>query len=104
MKKRLKITRTASLCCYTYKTENAARPSYEKKKLAILYFEGKATDEEERRLLEFIKESARNKAEFAEWEEEWTHSHTPDARTEAAWEELKEKMRRKREEQDTTEG
>lgn len=52
------------------------------KKLAILYFEGKATDEEELRLLEFIKESARNKAEFAEWEEEWTHSHTPDARTE----------------------
>lgn len=40
------------------------------KKLAILYFEGKATDEEELRLLEFIKESARNKAEFAEWEEE----------------------------------
>lgn len=36
------------------------------KKLAILYFEGKATDEEELRLLEFIKESARNKAEFAE--------------------------------------
>lgn len=103
MKKRLKITRTASLCCYTYKTENAARPSYVKK-LAILYFEGKATDEEELRLLEFIKESARNKAEFAEWEEEWTHSHTPDARTEAAWEELKEKMRRKREEQDRTEG
>lgn len=42
------------------------------KKLAILYFEGKATDEDELRLLEFIKESARNKAEFAEWEEEWT--------------------------------
>lgn len=38
------------------------------KKLAILYFEGKATDEEELRLLEFIKESARNKAAFAEWE------------------------------------
>lgn len=32
------------------------------KKLAILYFDGKATDEEELRLLEFIKESARNKA------------------------------------------
>lgn len=31
------------------------------KKLAILYFDGKATDEEELRLLEFIKESARNK-------------------------------------------
>ena len=30
------------------------------KKLAILYFDGKATDEEELRLLEFIKESARN--------------------------------------------
>lgn len=43
------------------------------KKLAILYFDGKATDEEELRLLEFIKESARNKAAFAEWEEEWTH-------------------------------
>lgn len=62
------------------------RHNHHMKKLAILYFEGKATDEEELRLLEFIKESARNKAEFAEWEE------------------LKEKMRRKREEQDTTEG
>lgn len=38
------------------------------KKLAILYFEGKATDEEELRLLEFIKESAGNKAAFAEWD------------------------------------
>lgn len=56
------------------------------RQLAILYFEGRATDEEELRLLEFIKESARNKAAFAEWEE------------------LKEKMRRKREEQDRTEG
>ena len=102
MKKRLKITRTASLCCYTYKTANAAQPSHET--TAILYFEGRATDEEELGLLEFIKESAHNRAAFAEWEEEWTHSHTPDPRTEAAWEELKEKMRRKREEQDTTEG
>lgn len=39
------------------------------RQLAILYFEGRATDEEELRLLEFIKESAHNKAEFAEWEE-----------------------------------
>lgn len=30
------------------------------KKLAILYFEGKATDEEELRLLEFIKEKNRH--------------------------------------------
>lgn len=52
------------------------RHNHHMKKLAILYFEGKATDEEELRLLEFIKESARNKADFAEWEEEWTHSHT----------------------------
>lgn len=47
------------------------------RQLAILYFEGRATDEEELRLLEFIKESAHNRAAFAEWEEEWTHSHTP---------------------------
>lgn len=45
------------------------------KKLAILYFEGKATDEEELRLLEFIKESARNKAEFAEWENGRRNGH-----------------------------
>lgn len=102
MKKRLKITRTASLFVIHIKLK--MQHDHHMKKLAILYFEGKATDEEELRLLEFIKESARNKAEFAEWEEEWTHSHTPDARTEAAWEELKEKMRRKREEQDRTEG
>lgn len=56
------------------------RHNHHMKKLAILYFEGKATDEEELRLLEFIKESAHNRAAFAEWEEEWTHSHTPDPR------------------------
>ena len=44
------------------------------RQLAILYFEGRATDEEELRLLEFIKESAHNRAAFAEWEEEWRGS------------------------------
>lgn len=34
------------------------------KKLALLYFEGKATDEEEQRVLDFIKESAQNKIIF----------------------------------------
>ena len=34
------------------------------RQLAILYFEGRATDEEELRLLEFIKESAHNRAAF----------------------------------------
>lgn len=40
MKKRLKITRTAALCCYTYKTENAARPSYEKTGYTLLRGQG----------------------------------------------------------------
>lgn len=104
MKKRLKITKQEQPRYVVIHIKLKMQHDHHMKKLAILYFEGKATDEEELRLLEFIKESARNKAEFAEWEEEWTHSHTPDARTEAAWEELKEKMRRKREEQDRTEG
>lgn len=37
------------------------RHNHHMRQLAILYFEGRATDEEELRLLEFIKESARNK-------------------------------------------
>lgn len=38
------------------------------KKLALLYFEGKATDEEEQRVLDFIMESAQNKHTFGDWE------------------------------------
>ena len=38
------------------------------KKLALLYFEGKATDEEEQRVLDFIMESAQNKHTFSDWE------------------------------------
>ena len=34
------------------------RHNHHMRQLAILYFEGRATDEEELRLLEFIKESA----------------------------------------------
>lgn len=45
------------------------RHNHHMRQLAILYFEGRATDEEELRLLEFIKESAHNRAAFAEWEE-----------------------------------
>ena len=52
------------------------RHNHHMRQLAILYFEGRATDEEELRLLEFIKESAHNRAAFAEWEEEWTHFRT----------------------------
>lgn len=37
------------------------------KKLALLYFEGKATDEEEQRVLDFIMESAQNKHTFSDW-------------------------------------
>lgn len=44
------------------------RHNHHMRQLAILYFEGRATDEEELRLLEFIKESAHNRAAFAEWE------------------------------------
>ena len=42
------------------------RHNHHMRQLAILYFEGRATDEEELRLLEFIKESAHNRAAFAE--------------------------------------
>lgn len=37
------------------------RHNHHMRQLAILYFEGRATDEEELRLLEFIKESAHNR-------------------------------------------
>lgn len=67
------------------------------KKLALLYFEGKATDEEEQRVLDFIKESAQNKIIFDkwEWENDWAKSHIPDIKTERAWKELKEKMKQR---------
>lgn len=70
------------------------------KKLALLYFEGKATDEEEQRVLDFrvldfIMESAQNKHTFGDWENDWAKSHIPDIKTERAWEELKEKMKQR---------
>lgn len=46
------------------------------KKLALLYFEGKATDEEEQRVLDFIMESAQNKHTFGDWENDWAKTHT----------------------------
>lgn len=51
------------------------------KKLALLYFEGKATDEEEQRVLDFIKESAQNKIIFDKWENDWAKSHIPDRKS-----------------------
>lgn len=49
------------------------------KKLALLYFEGKATDEEEQRVLDFIMESAQNKHTFSDWENDWAKiTHTGD--------------------------
>lgn len=65
------------------------------KKLALLYFEGKATDEEEQRVLDFIMESAQNKHTFGDWENDWAKSHIPEIKTERAWEELKEKMKQR---------
>lgn len=76
-----------------YKIQNAERQFY--KKLALLYFEGKATDEEEQRVLDFIMESAQNKHTFGNWENDWAKSHIPDIKTERAWEELKEKMKQR---------
>lgn len=52
------------------------RHNHHMRQLAILYFEGRATDEEELRLLEFIKESAHNRAAFAEWENGKRNGHT----------------------------
>lgn len=44
--------------------------------IAILYFEGKASFEEEKQLFEFVNSSQENLQTFKSWEEEWSHTYS----------------------------
>lgn len=56
--------------------------------LAIRYFNGTITREEEHTLQQFLAGGEENCALFSEWEDEWTVSHIDDADTQNAWETL----------------
>lgn len=56
--------------------------------LAIRYFNGTITREEEHTLQQFLAGGEENCALFREWEDEWTVSHIDDADTQNAWETL----------------
>jgi len=62
------------------------------KKLAILYFEGKATDEQQEAIFKHITASEQNIKDFRVWEKEWADNHIPDPATELAWERLMNEM------------
>ena len=56
--------------------------------LAIRYFNGTITREEEHTLQQFLVGGEENCVLFREWEDEWTVSHIDDADTQNAWETL----------------
>ena len=56
--------------------------------LAIRYFNGTITREEEHTLQQFLAGGEENCGLFREWEDEWTVSHIDDADTQNAWETL----------------
>ena len=56
--------------------------------LAIRYFNGTITREEEHTLQQFLAGGEENSVLFHEWEDEWTVSHIDDADTQNAWETL----------------
>lgn len=56
--------------------------------LAIRYFNGTITREEEHSMQQFLAGGEENCALFREWEDEWTVSHIDDADTQNAWETL----------------
>ena len=62
------------------------------KKAALRYFEGNATEEEGKRLLDFIS-SAEGRKLFDAWEEEWACCHIPSDDTLNQWTALQEKVR-----------
>ena len=57
----------------------------ETKQLAICYFEGKISREEENVLLDFVEQSEENRVLFHSWEAEWSDHHEVDTETEQAW-------------------
>lgn len=64
----------------------------ETKQLAIGYFEGKISREDEKTLFDFLQQSEDNRVLFHSWETEWSKHHDVDAETEQAWEFLASKM------------
>jgi transmembrane sensor len=62
------------------------------KQLAICYFEGKISREEEKTLFDFIEQSEENLVLFRSWETEWREHHEVDAETEKAWQSLESRM------------
>lgn len=55
------------------------------KQLAIRYFEGQISREEENVLFDFVQQSEENRVLFHSWEAEWSDQHEVDAETEQAW-------------------
>lgn len=53
--------------------------------LAIRYFNGTITPEEETHLLAFVKESEAQRRLFRQWEKDWERNHIVSASTEQAW-------------------
>jgi transmembrane sensor len=64
----------------------------ETKQLAICYFEGKISHEDERMLFDFIEQSDENLVLFHSWETEWLEHHEVDAKTEKSWQSLESRM------------
>lgn len=57
--------------------------------LAVNYFEGSISKDDERVLFDFVSENQHNINLFKNWEREWTASHQPQENMLLLWERLK---------------
>lgn len=62
------------------------------KKLAIQYFEGRISSEDETSLFKFIKENTHNLSLFKSWEKEWMLSERAQSNVDKEWQQLNRKI------------
>lgn len=63
------------------------------RRLAVLYFEGKISRDDEKCLFDFIQSNDSNRAQFKQWEKEWLHSRQEDVEVTNEWKRLQCKIR-----------
>lgn len=60
--------------------------------IALRYFSGQTLPDEERLLMAYLEEKEQHKEEFRHWERDWLLTHKASPATEAAWQQLSERI------------
>lgn len=63
------------------------------RELAVRYFEGRISRDDENRLFHYLKQGEENRANFRLWEKEWAAVNVSDWETQQEWESLQRRLR-----------